>query len=280
MPLSAAQSAHLAALDPVWATAREEAEAIAAAEAALASLAHAAILRHATLEDALAARIAHKLGDAEVLPMALRDLAAEAFADDPRIGRAARADIVAIRDRDPACTRFVEPLLFFKGFQAVTAQRVAHWLWSRGRRDAAQFIQMRSSELFSVDIHPAARLGQGLMIDHAHGIVIGETAVVGDDVSLLHNVTLGGTGKDEGDRHPKLGDGVLVGAGAKILGNIRVGACSRVAAGSVVLSEVPAHATVAGVPAKVVGDAGCANPARAMDHTLHGPETHDIVPDC
>jgi serine O-acetyltransferase len=253
---------------------------MAAAEPTMASLAHAAILRHSTLEEALAARMAHKLGDAEVLPMALRDLAVEAFQADPWIGRAARADLVAIRDRDPACTRYVEPLLFFKGFQAVTAQRVAHWLWRRGRKDAALFIQMRASELFSVDIHPNARLGQGLMIDHAHGVVIGETAVVGNDVSLLHAVTLGGTCKDEGDRHPKVADGVLIGAGAKILGNIRVGECSRVAAGSVVLADVPAHATVAGVPAKVVGDAGCANPARTMDHILHGPETHDIVPEC
>jgi serine O-acetyltransferase len=280
MPSSAAQSARLATLDPIWGQLREEADAMASAEPTMASLAHAAILRHSALEEALAARMAHKLGDAEVLPMALRDLAAEAFEADPRIGRAARADLVAIRERDPACTRYVEPLLFFKGFQAVTAQRVAHWLWRQGRKDAALFIQMRASELFSVDIHPNARLGQGLMIDHAHGVVIGETAVVGDDVSLLHAVTLGGTGKDEGDRHPKVSDGVLIGAGAKILGNIRVGECSRVAAGSVVLADVPAHATVAGVPAKVVGDAGCANPARAMDHILHGPDTHDIVPEC
>lgn len=282
MSMTAKQNARLAPLDPIWATLRDEAEAMAAAEPTLAGLAHAAVLRHQTLEEALATRIAHKLADADVTAMALRDLAAEALEDDSGIGRAARADLYAIRERDPACTRFIEPMLFFKGFQAVTAQRVAHWLWVRGRRDAALFLQMRASELFAVDIHPGARLGQGLMIDHAHGVVIGETAVVGDDVSMLHAVTLGGTGKDDGDRHPKVGDGVLIGAGAKILGNIRVGERSRVAAGSVVLSEVPRCATVAGVPARVVGDAGCDSPSRAMDHriVLEGPETHDIVPDC
>jgi serine O-acetyltransferase len=198
----------------------------------------------------------------------LREIADEAYRSDPSLGAAARADIVAVTDRDPACHRFIQPLLYFKGFQAVQAYRLGHWLWQQGRRDFAYFIQMRTSELFGVDIHPNARIGQGIMIDHAHSIVIGETAVVGDNVSMLHSVTLGGTGKEEEDRHPKIGDGVLIGAGAKVLGNIRVGHCSRIAAGSVVLHEVPDCTTVAGVPAKVVGEAGCAQPSISMDQLL------------
>jgi serine O-acetyltransferase len=162
----------------------------------------------------------------------------------------------------------LQPILYYKGFQAMQAYRLAHYLWDKGRRDLAYFVQMRSSEVYGVDIHPGARMGKGIMIDHAHSIVIGETAVVGDNVSMLHSVTLGGTGKEEEDRHPKIGDGVLIGAGAKVLGNIRVGCCSRIAAGSVVLNDVPEKTTVAGVPAKVVGEAGCAQPAITMDQIL------------
>ena len=164
---------------------------------------------------------------------------------------------MAVYERDPACHRLMQPLLFFKGYQAVQAYRLGHWLWTEGRRDLAYFVQMRVSEVFGVDIHPAARIGRGIMIDHAHSIVIGETAVVGDNVSMLHSVTLGGTGKEEEDRHPKIGNGVLIGAGAKVLGNIKVGNCSRIAAGSVVLPDVPPCKTVAGVPARIVGEAGC-----------------------
>jgi serine O-acetyltransferase len=177
---------------------------------------------------------------------------------------------VAVYDRDPACHRFLQPLLYFKGFQAIQAYRVGHWMWGRGRKDIAYFIQMRVSEVFGIDIHPAARIGKGIMIDHAHSIVIGETAVVGDNVSMLHSVTLGGTGKETEDRHPKIGDGVLIGAGAKVLGNIRVGNCSRIAAGSVVLEEVPPCKTVAGVPARIVGEAGCDQPSMSMDHLFGG----------
>jgi serine O-acetyltransferase len=191
-----------------------------------------------------------------------------AYTDDDSLGMAARADIVAVYDRDPACDRFLLPMLFFKGFQAIQAYRIAHWLWTKGRRDMARFFQMRASETFGVDIHPAAKIGKGIMIDHAHSIVIGETAVVGDNVSMLHSVTLGGTGKEEQDRHPKIGDGVLIGAGAKVLGNIKVGHCSRIAAGSVVLQEVPPCKTVAGVPAKIVGEAGCDQPSVNMDQLL------------
>jgi serine O-acetyltransferase len=177
---------------------------------------------------------------------------------------------VATFERDPACHRLIQPILYFKGYQAMQSYRVAHWLWTQGRRDLAYYIQMRTSEQFGVDIHPAARIGQGIMIDHAHSIVIGETAVVGDNVSMLHSVTLGGTGKEEEDRHPKIGNGVLIGAGAAVLGNIRVGDCSRIAAGSVVLTEVPPMMTVAGVPARIVGKAGCSQPAITMDHLLAG----------
>ena len=180
---------------------------------------------------------------------------------------AAEADLRAVYERDPACHRLMQPMLFFKGYQALQAYRIGHWLWENGRRDMAYFVQMRCSEVFGVDIHPAARIGTGVMIDHAHSIVIGETAVVGNDVSMLHSVTLGGTGKQRGDRHPKIRRGVMIGAGAKILGNIKVGHCSKVAAGSVVLKDVPENCTVAGVPAVPVGSR-CAEPARRMEQTL------------
>jgi serine O-acetyltransferase len=231
---------------------------------------HSVILHHNSIESALAYRIAMKLANSEMSEQLLREICDEAYASEPAIASAARADIMAVYDRDPACHRFLQPLLYFKGFQAVQAYRIAHWLWNEGRQDLAYFVQMRASEMFGVDIHPAARIGQGIMIDHAHSIVVGETAVVGDNVSLLHSVTLGGTGKEDEDRHPKIGDGVLIGAGAKVLGNIHVGHCSRIAAGSVVLHDVPACKTVAGVPAKIVGEAGCDQPSMSMDHLFGG----------
>ena len=254
-----------AAFDPVWTQIREEAKAAIAAEPLMGGLVHASVLHHASLEDALAYRLAMKLGSAEFGEQLMREVAAEAFEREPELGIAARADLVAVLDRDPATLRLLQPLLYFKGFQAIQAHRLAHWLWRRERRDLAYLIQMRTSEAFGVDIHPGARMGKGVFIDHAHSIVIGETAVVGDNVSMLHSVTLGGTGKEDEDRHPKIGDGVLIGAGAKVLGNIRVGNCSRVAAGSVVLQDVPPCKTVAGVPAKIVGEAGCAQPAVSMN---------------
>ena len=259
---------HLAELDPVWSRITREAEEAVRDEPLLGGLVHACILHHASLEAALAYRMAQKLASGEMSEQLIREIADEAYRADPSIGEAARADIVAVYDRDPACHRFIQPLLFFKGFQAVQAYRVGNHLWRQGRRDLAYFVQMRVSEMFGVDIHPAATIGKGLMIDHAHSIVIGETAVVGDNVSMLHSVTLGGTGKEEEDRHPKIGDCVLIGAGAKVLGNIRVGNCSRIAAGSVVLSDVPPCKTVAGVPAKIVGEAGCDQPAMTMDQIL------------
>jgi serine O-acetyltransferase len=229
---------------------------------------HACILHHKNIEKALSYRISAKLSSNEMSMTILREIVDDAYAADPSIVEAARADLMAVFDRDPACHRLLQPILYFKGYQAMQAYRVAHWLWKQDQQDLAFFFQMRASEIFGIDIHPGARIGKGIMIDHAHSIVIGETAVVGDNVSMLHSVTLGGTGQEEEDRHPKIEDGVLIGAGAKVLGNIRVGHCSRIAAGSVVLQEVPPCTTVAGIPAKIVGEAGCDQPAISMDHML------------
>lgn len=258
----------LAEIDPVWSRITREAEDMVREEPLLGGLVHYSILHHASIEQALAYRISLKLANSEMTEQILREICDAAFRDDPDLALSARADIVAVCDRDPACHRFIQPILFFKGYQAVQCYRIAHWLWRSDRKDLAYYFQMRSSEVFGVDIHPAARIGRGIMIDHAHSIVIGETAVVGNNVSMLHSVTLGGTGKEEEDRHPKIGDGVLIGAGAKVLGNIKVGSCSRVAAGSVVLAEVPPCKTVAGVPARIVGEAGCSQPSVSMDQLL------------
>ena len=255
----------LATLDPIWSRIRDEADAAVAKEPLLGGLVHSSVLHHTSLEAALTYRLALKLASGEMSEQLIREIADEALAEDPSISDAARADIVAVFERDPACHRMIQPLLYFKGFQAIQAYRVGHWLWKQGRHDMAYFFQMRVSETFGVDIHPAARIGKGIMIDHAHSIVIGETAVVGDNVSMLHSVTLGGTGKEEEDRHPKIGCGVLIGAGAKVLGNIKVGNCSRIAAGSVVLEDVPPKMTVAGVPARIVGEVKCDQPSMAMD---------------
>lgn len=254
-------------VDPVWQRILREGQEALKEEPLLGGLIHSSILHHKTLEKALSYRVALKLSSGEMSEQLLREICAEAYSSDPSISMATRADLTAVFERDPACHRLIQPMLFFKGFQAIQAFRIAHWLWLQGRKDMAYYFQMRCSEVFGIDIHPNARIGQGIMIDHAHSIVIGETAVVGDNVSMLHSVTLGGTGKEEEDRHPKIGDGVLIGAGAKVLGNIKVGNCSRVAAGSVVLEEVPACKTVAGVPARIVGDAGCSQPAVSMDQT-------------
>ncbi len=258
----------VAGFDPVWSRIRDEARDIVDQEPILGGLVHSGILHHDALERSLSYRMSLKLASGEMTDQILREIVDLAYQSDPALGQAARADIVAIYERDPACHRFIQPLLFFKGFQGVQAYRVAHWLWMSGRREMAYFIQMRVSEVFGIDIHPNARIGQGVMIDHAHSIVIGETAVVGDNVSMLHSVTLGGTGKADGDRHPKIENGVLIGAGAKVLGNITVGYCSRIASGSVVLEAVPPCKTVAGVPARIVGEAGCEQPSVMMDQMI------------
>ncbi len=268
MSTEASAKIDLSRLDPVWVKVRAGAQELVEREPLMASLAHAVVLHHDSFEDALGYRLAQKLSSPEMSELLLREIAAEAFSASNEIVDAARADVVAVFERDPACHSYLQPILYFKGFQALQAYRIAHNLWKRGRKDLAYFIQMRTSEVFGVDIHPGADIGRGVMIDHAHSIVIGETAVVGDDVSMLHSVTLGGTGKADGDRHPKIGRGVLLGAGAAVLGNISIGECSRIASGSVVLEDVPACKTVAGVPGRIVGDAGCSHPSHSMDHRL------------
>jgi serine O-acetyltransferase len=252
-------------VDPVWTRIRDEAESIVKREPEIATFIYSSILHHDTLETAIVHRVAERLDHADVSGELIRQAYADAL-DDQNFGVAFRADIVATYDRDPACDRFIEPVLYFKGFHAIQTHRLAHWLWNKGRKDFAYYLQSRSSAVFQCDIHPAARIGRGIFVDHATGLVVGETAVIEDDVSMLQDVTLGGTGKEDGDRHPKIRQGVLIGAGAKILGNIEVGHCARVAAGSVVLKSVPHNVTVAGVPAKEIGHAPCAEPSRTMDH--------------
>lgn len=252
----------------IWSQLRAAAEETARSEPMLASQVNAVILSHADLAGALSFQIARKLGDGAFGDMSVREVAMAAFRADPAIVRAAEADLSAVAERDPAIRSLLQPFLYFKGYQALQAWRVAHWLWGQGRETLAFHLQSRISELFQVDIHPAARMGSGLFLDHGTGIVIGETAVVGDDVSMLHAVTLGGTGAERGDRHPKIGKGVLLGAGAKVLGNITIGDYAKVASGSVVLKPVPSGCTVAGVPARLVNCPTEATPARTMDHTL------------
>ncbi len=254
-------------VESAWARLRVEAAAAAAEEPILASFLNAAVLRHDRFAHALAYRLASKLADAQLDMMLARDVAEAALEGDPKIVEQAAADMMAVEERDPACRSFLQPFLYFKGYHALQAHRVAHWLWNEGRETLAFHLQSRVSERFGVDAHPAARIGQGVMIDHATSVVIGETAVIGDDCSLLHEVTLGGTGAAHEDRHPKVGRGVLIGAGAKVLGNIEIGDGARIAAGSVVLKPIPPGCTVAGVPAKVVGDC-CPQPARSMDQRL------------
>ena len=257
-------------LDPVWTRVRQEGEDIARREPELASFIYENILHHDTLETAVAHRVSQRLEHADVSSDLIRQAYREALEDQPSLGEAFRADIVAALDRDPATTRFIEPVLYYKGFHAIQTHRLANWLLVKGRKDFALYLQSRSSAAFQCDINPAARIGRGIFLDHATGLVVGETAVIEDDVSILHGVTLGGTGKEHEDRHPKIRHGVMIGAGAKILGNIEVGHCARIAAGSVVVKPVPNNVTVAGVPAKVVGEAGCPEPSRAMDQMLYG----------
>jgi serine O-acetyltransferase len=252
-------------VDPIWAQIRSEAQAAMKAEPALGSFIYATVLNHQMLEESVCHRLAQRLNHTDVDAGLIAQTFQSVLESDADLGTIFRADLGAVYDRDPACTRFLDPLLYFKGFHALVTHRFAHALWKGGRRDFALYLQSQSSRMFGVDIHPAAHFGKGIMLDHATGLVVGETASVGDNCSFLHAVTLGGSGKEKGDRHPKIGDNVLIGAGAKVLGNIKVGTCSRIAAGSVVLSDVPPNVTVAGVPAKIVGSAGCAEPARSME---------------
>ncbi|PII38773.1 serine O-acetyltransferase [Sinorhizobium meliloti CCBAU 01290] len=257
----------LEAIDPIWDSLREEARLAAERDPMLAAFLYSTVVNQHSLEDCVIYRICERLDHPDLQASLLHQTFAEMLEDWPEWGAVLRVDIQAVYDRDPACTRFMEPVLYFKGFHAIQTHRLAHWLWNRGRKDFALYLQSRSSSVFQTDINPAARIGRGIFLDHATGLVVGETAVIGDNVSILHGVTLGGTGKKAAtvieDRH-----GVLIGAGAKILGNIHIGHCSRVAAGSVVLKAVPPKSTVAGVPAKVVGEAGCSEPSRQMDQIL------------
>lgn len=265
------QVAHLVGVgrnDPLFARIRAEADEAARREPELAAFLLTTILNHDTLEAAVIHRVAARLDHGDVPGEMIRQVYGEVVARDPAIGEAFRADIMAVADRDPACLRLMEPLLYFKGFHALQSYRLAHALLRAGRRDFALYLQSRASAVFDVDVNPGARIGKGIFLDHASGLVVGETTVIEDDVSIMQGVTLGGTGKETGDRHPKIRRGVLIGAGAKVLGNIEVGHCSRVASGSVVLSPVPNNKTVAGVPARIVGEAGCAEPARSMNQII------------
>jgi len=262
----------LANVDPIWAAMRAQAESQAAREPALASFLHATVLKHSRLEDALSYHLAKKIGSDDVSPMLTREIFEEATGTDPAIGQAARADLSAVFERDPACHSYLEAFLYYKGFHALESYRIAHWLWGKGRDGMALFFQSRISEVFGVDIHPAAQLGRAIMIDHATGVVIGETAVVEDDVSMLHGVTLGGTGKEGGDRHPKIRRGVLLSMGVKVLGNIEIGEYSRIGAGSVVLKSVPPHCTAVGVPARLVNCAGSERPSLEMNQFIDEPD--------
>lgn len=254
--------------EDVWPTLRREAEQVAAGEPILAKVLDEFVLRRDSLADALGWRLAARLGRSSVPEKDLRELIRDAFLDEPEALAKVCVDARAVRERDPACRDFLSPFLYFKGFQALAAYRVANYLWRRDRRDLAQYLQSLVAAVYAVDVHPAATIGQGILLDHATGFVAGETTVIEDDVSILHEVTLGGTGKERGDRHPKIRSGVLIGAGAKILGNVEIGEGAKVGAGSVVLKDVPAHVSVAGVPAKEIGRLDVAAPALGMDHNL------------
>ena len=257
--------------DPVWTQLREEAAETAVSEKLLSSFLEEVILSQSSLERAISFHLAQKL-DCQNLPaITLFDLFQQIAKTDRVFQLAIRTDLQAISDRDPASNGLLAPFLYFKGFHSLTAYRFGHHLWNSDRKCLALFLQSLISEQFGVDIHPAARIGKGILVDHATCLVIGETAVVGDNVSILHDVTLGGTGKDKGDRHPKVGPGVLIGAGAKILGNVRIGIGAKVGAGSVVLEDVPNHCSAAGVPAKIVGKCKVDQPALSMDHHIQDP---------
>lgn len=268
MTTRALRSGNIQPIDPIWTTVRSEAQEAVEREPLMAAFLYSTVLNHETLEGAVIHRISERLDHKDMGADLIRQTFKAMHRDQPDWSSTVRVDIQAYYDRDPACDRFIMPVLYFKGFHAIQTHRLAHWLWNSGRKDLALYLQSRSSVVFQTDINPAARMGKGIFIDHATGVVIGETAVVEDNVSMLHGVTLGGTGKAGGDRHPKIRHGVLIGAGAKILGNIEIGHCTKVAAGSVVLHSVPNNKTVAGVPARIVGEAGCSEPSRQMDQLI------------
>ena len=255
--------------DNIWLAIREETEIDLRNEPMLASFLHASILKHDSLEAALSYHLANQLDCAATPAILIREVIDEALTAAPEIVHSVRCDITAVYERDSACNRFSTPFLYFKGFLALQSYRIAHWLWNNKRESLAMFFQYKISMVFGVDIHPAAKLGHGIMIDHATGLVIGQTSIVGNNVSIMQSVTLGGTGKEDGDRHPKVGDGVLISAGAKILGNITIGEGAKIGAGSVVLQDVPCHTTAAGVPAKLIGKPQTDQPALEMNHQIN-----------
>jgi serine O-acetyltransferase len=252
----------------LWQKLTEEAQLVIQREPLLASYVHACVLNHTSLESALSFILANKISDDVMPAITVRELFEHAFSVSPEVIQYAASDIRAVFERDAAISSYLPVILYLKGFQAIQAHRLAHFLWTSGRRDLALFIQSRNSEVFSVDIHPACEMGKGIMFDHATGIVIGETSVIEDDVSILQSVTLGGTGNEQGDRHPKIRSGVLISAGAKVLGNIEIGTGAKVGAGSVVLNDVPPHTTVVGVPARIVGKPGSESPSQTMNQNV------------
>lgn len=265
MTMNTIKPAEVRTLDPVWDAVTSGARQVARVEPSLANLVYSNVLNHASFEHALAHRLAERLDHADVSADLIRQAFHDALAFRPEIGAESRADLAATLERDPALHKAVDCFLYFKGYHAIQTHRFTNALWLAGRKDFALYLQARSSAVFQVDINPAARIGKGIMLDHATGFVVGETATIGDNVSILQGVTLGGTGKSEEDRHPKIGNGVLIGAGAIVLGNIKVGDCARIGAGSVVVKEVPPRVTVAGVPARIIGEAGTQQPASVMD---------------
>jgi len=252
----------------IWNALQEEANQLIRREPLLASYVHACVLNHDSLDAALGFLLSAKIADSVMPAMTIRELFEMAYRDEPRMIVQATCDIQAVYDRDAATSQYLPVILFLKGFQSIQVHRLAHFLWQRERRDLAMYLQSRNSEIFGVDIHPACVMGQGIMLDHATGIVIGETTVIDDDVSIMQSVTLGGTGNEQGDRHPKIRSGVLLSTGAKVLGNIEVGTGAKIGAGSVVLQDVAPHTTVVGVPARPVGKPCRDIPSRTMDHNV------------
>ncbi|KAJ0253283.1 Serine acetyltransferase 3 [Hirschfeldia incana] len=268
--------------DDVWVKMLEEAKSDIAQEPILSSYYHASITSHRSLDSALANILSVKLSTLTLPSNTLFEMFISVLKESPEIVESAKQDLTAAKERDPACLSYVHCFLSFKGFLACQAHRIAHKLWTQDRKILALLIQNRVSEAFAVDFHPGAKIGKGILLDHATGVVIGETAVIGDDVSILHGVTLGGTGKQCGDRHPKIGDGVLIGAGSCVLGNITIGEGAKIGSGSVVLKDVPPHTTAVGNPARLIG--GKENqktvdkvPGLTMDQTSYLTELSDYV---
>ena len=251
----------------VWESIQEETKKRVKAEPVLASFFHSMILEHSSFSSAIANQLANDLSTSSVLPLMIRNIIRESMKEKEEILVGVTKDLVAVKDRDPACKFYSTPLLFYKGFRALQSHRVANWLWNQERQTLALFFQSRASEVYGVDIHPAASIGDGVMIDHGSGVVIGETAIIEDNVSIFAGVVLGGTGKERGNRHPKIREGVLLSSACIVLGNVEVGRFAKVAAGSVVLEDVEEHVTVAGIPAKPAGSSG-ENPASEVDHSI------------